>query len=229
MEMVGMCSWMDNHTQGYISTDTCAVTPKTGHSSQPLWWTAQPLLAKVGISFKYALKGPLSSSLLLSSVADTTTANGMQCRECGSRDVADQTTASQKAGQTHRQEPLPAPSEQQPWVWGCLDHNTTSTHQGTLQSPHHSWRAREGGVANRACRGWPGRSAGPSCYFHFHILLVPCERLHVNPDWLIHGRKPYVGRKQLGLMTFSMFEAAKVCFNSQPLLWLTAFLQLHVI
>lgn len=53
MEMVGMCSWMDNHAQGYISTDTCAVTPKTGHSSQPLWWTAQPLLAKVGISFKH--------------------------------------------------------------------------------------------------------------------------------------------------------------------------------
>lgn len=97
MEVVGMCFWMDNLAQSYISTDTSTVTPETCHSSQPFWWTAQLLLAKVGISFKYPLKDALSSSLLLSAVAYTTTANGIQCRECVSRDVVHQTTDSQKS------------------------------------------------------------------------------------------------------------------------------------
>lgn len=28
MERLGMCFWMDSHTQGYISTDTSTVAPQ---------------------------------------------------------------------------------------------------------------------------------------------------------------------------------------------------------
>lgn len=176
--------------QSYISTDTSTVTPKTGHSSQPLSWTAQPLLAKVGISFKYPLKASLSSSPLLSAVADTTTANGIQCRECGSRDMAHQTTASQES-RSNAQAGATASSQRAAALH--VELLTTATHQDFAKSPSvlegkRRWGSKQG-LQRLTCKicsvDPPGYFSFISCWYHMRdsMWIRTDSSMEENPTW----------------------------------------------
>lgn len=156
MEIVGACFWMDNHAQLCLYWHFHC-HPQNGSQFTVSLMNSTALLAKMGISSWSILWNvlcplPLSCLLLLILLQQVVSNAGLVRAGMWLTKLQ----PDRRAGQTHGQEPPPATSEQQPCMWSCLDHKNIS---GLCKVPFSLGEAREGGMANTACRGWPARSA----------------------------------------------------------------------